>query len=119
MKWQNLGSAPCYKRYRLAYRLSNEQGYSRVFISNITVNRWQPGSIELFTEEFFKEPKDLPPGEALVFVLYIFPVYGLYLTAPRLLFFEELCQASRASRWQGLWLFLGIAVLPLVSWRLG
>jgi len=42
MKWQNLGSAPCYKPYRFAYRLSNEQGYSRVFISNITVNRWQP-----------------------------------------------------------------------------
>jgi hypothetical protein len=27
------------------------------------VNHWLPGSIELFTEEFFKEPKDLPPGE--------------------------------------------------------
>ena len=29
----------------------------------MTVNHWLPGSIELFTEEFFKEPKDLPPGE--------------------------------------------------------
>jgi len=64
MKWQNVGSAPCYKPYRLAYRLSNDQGYAKVFVSNITVNRWLPGSIELFTEEFFKEPKDLPPGEA-------------------------------------------------------
>jgi len=63
MKWQNVGSAPCYKPYRLAYRLSNDQGYTKVFVSNITVNRWLPGSIELFTEEFFKEPKDLPPGE--------------------------------------------------------
>ena len=27
--------------------------------------------------------------EALVLGLYIFPVYGLYLVAPRLLFFEE------------------------------
>ncbi len=26
MKWQNVGSAPCYKPYRLAYRLSNDQG---------------------------------------------------------------------------------------------
>ena len=63
MKWQNLGSAPCYKPYRLAYRLSNDQGYSKVFVSNLTVNRWLPGSIELFTEEFLKEPKDLPSGE--------------------------------------------------------
>ena len=63
MKWQNVGSAPCYKPYRLAYRLSNDQGYSKVFVSNITVNHWLPGSIELFTEDFFKEPKDLPPGE--------------------------------------------------------
>jgi uncharacterized membrane protein len=26
------------------------------------VNHWLAGSIELFTEEFFKVPKDLPPG---------------------------------------------------------
>ena len=63
MKWQNVGSAPCYKPYRLAYRLSNENGYSKVFVSNVTVNRWLPGSIDLFTDEFFKEPKDLPPGD--------------------------------------------------------
>jgi hypothetical protein len=29
----------------------------------VTVNRWLPGSIDLFTDEFFKEPKDLPPGD--------------------------------------------------------
>jgi hypothetical protein len=63
MKWQNVGSAPCYKPYRLAYRLSSDRGFSKVFVSNVTVNHWLPGSIELFTEEFFKEPKDLPPGE--------------------------------------------------------
>jgi hypothetical protein len=62
MKWQNTGSAPCYKPYRLAYRLSNDQGFSKVFLFGITVNHWLPGSIELFTEEFFREPKDLPPG---------------------------------------------------------
>jgi hypothetical protein len=63
MKWQNDGSAPCYKPYRLAYRLSNEQGFSKVFLGKITVNRWLPGSIEVFTDEFFKKPGDLPPGE--------------------------------------------------------
>jgi hypothetical protein len=63
MKWQNVGSAPCYRPYHVAYRLSNENGDSKVFVSNITVNGWLPGSIDLFTDEFFKEPKDLPPGD--------------------------------------------------------
>ena len=65
MKWQNMGSAPCYKPYRLAYRLSNGEGYEKVFVGTVTVNKWLPGSIELFTEEFFKEPADLPPGEVI------------------------------------------------------
>ena len=67
MKWQNVGSAPCYKPYRLAYRLTNASGRSEVFVGKLTVNRWMPGSIELFTEEFFKEVKDLPPGEVAAF----------------------------------------------------
>lgn len=65
MKWQNVGSAPCYQPYRLAYRLSSEQGYETVLVGKVTVNQWLPGSIELFTEEFFKQPKDLPPGEVI------------------------------------------------------
>jgi len=63
MKWQNVGSAPCYKPYRLAYRLSNDEGYEKVLVGTVTVDKWLPGSVDLFTEEFFKEPKDLPPGE--------------------------------------------------------
>ncbi len=66
MKWQNVGSAPCYKPYRLAYRLTSEVGPQRVFVGDITVDKWLPGSIELFTEEFFKQPADLPPGEIAV-----------------------------------------------------
>jgi hypothetical protein len=27
-----------------------------------TVDQWMPGEIELFTEEFFEQPADLPPG---------------------------------------------------------
>lgn len=27
------------------------------------MNKWLPGSVELFTKKLFKEPKDLPPGE--------------------------------------------------------
>ena len=63
MKWQNVGSAPCYKPYRVAYRLSNDQGYAKVLVGRLTVDKWLPGSIELFTEDFLKEPEDLPPGK--------------------------------------------------------
>ncbi|MGO9107605.1 MAG: DUF4832 domain-containing protein [Thermoguttaceae bacterium] len=63
MKWQNVGSAPCYKPYRVAYRLSNKSGFSKVILSKTAVNRWLPGSVEMFTPEFFKMPKDLPNGE--------------------------------------------------------
>jgi len=63
MTWQNVGSAPCYRPYRVAYRLTSQDGRHQVLVSNITVNKWLPGSIELFTEEFFKQPADLPPGD--------------------------------------------------------
>jgi len=72
----------------------------------------------VLVEQQWKGPKMLMSGaivEALTFGLYVFPVYGLYLAGPRLLFFEEFGWSSRTSRWQGLWLFLGITVLPLVS----
>ena len=62
MKWQNVGSAPCYKPYRVAFRLSTGDGFRKSFTGTTTVNRWLPGSIDLFTPEFFKMPKDLPGG---------------------------------------------------------
>jgi hypothetical protein len=65
MKWQNFGSAPCYRPYRLAFRLTSAKGYRRAFASDVTVSEWLPGEIELFTEEFFQEPADLPPGEVV------------------------------------------------------
>ena len=63
MKWQNTGSAPCYRPYRLAFRLTDNDGQHRVFVGNTTVDKWFPGDMELFTDEFFKQPADLPPGE--------------------------------------------------------
>jgi len=65
MKWQNIGSAPCYKPYRLAYRLTNKSGYERTVVSKITVNKWLPGSVELFTKKFFDGKWDLPRGEVV------------------------------------------------------
>jgi len=63
MKWQNVGSAPCYRPYRLAYRLARAGESGVVLVGGVTVNRWLPGSVELFTERFFREPPELPPGE--------------------------------------------------------
>ena len=63
MKWQNTGSAPCYRPYRVAVRLSSKSGFTETILSDVVVNRWLPGSIDLFTPEFFREPKDLPRGE--------------------------------------------------------
>jgi Domain of unknown function (DUF4832)/Beta-galactosidase len=65
MKWRNVGSAPCYEPYRLAYRLTDRDGAHRVFTGGVTIEKWLPGEIQLFTEEFFEEPADLPPGEVV------------------------------------------------------
>jgi hypothetical protein len=62
MKWQNTGSAPCYRPYRIAYRLSNNDGDTTTIVGLETVDQWMPGKIELFTKEFFEQPGDLPPG---------------------------------------------------------
>lgn len=65
MKWQNVGSAPCYCPYRLAYRLTDGDGRHRVSVGRVTVDKWLPGEVELFTEEFFQQPADLPLGEVV------------------------------------------------------
>ena len=65
MKWQNTGSAPCYRPYRLAYQISNEAGYRKTVVGKVTVDHWRPGSVELFTAQFFNSPPDLPPGDVI------------------------------------------------------
>ena len=65
MKWQNTGSAPCYRPYRLAYRLTSAAGAQRVFVGGVAVNRWLPGSVDVFRSEFLRNPPDLPPGEVV------------------------------------------------------
>lgn len=64
-KWQNIGSAPCYRPYRVAYRFTRDDGQTSVLVGAVTVEKWMPGSVELFTEEFMKQPPDLPPGEII------------------------------------------------------
>jgi hypothetical protein len=63
MSWQNVGSAACYRPYRLAYRLTAPSGAQHVAIGRVSVTKWLPGSIELFTSDFPDNVPDLPPGE--------------------------------------------------------
>jgi hypothetical protein len=63
MKWQNTGSAPCYRPYRLAYRLADGQGHAKTIVSPIAVNRWMPGSVDVSSKTFLDNPPDLPNGD--------------------------------------------------------
>jgi hypothetical protein len=59
--WQNVGSAPCYVPYRVAWRL--KRGATTAALPSAhTVERWMPGTVEVFTEQFLKSPPDLPNG---------------------------------------------------------
>jgi len=77
MAWQNVGSAPCYRPYPVAFRLQGRRDQSHVLVSDFTVNRFMPGSVPLFTEEFMADPPDLPPGDPIT--------AELALTLPRAL----------------------------------
>ena len=63
MQWQNVGSAPCYQPYRVAYQLTGSDGSKRIIVGTTTVNALMPGSIELFTTDFPDNVPDLPPGD--------------------------------------------------------
>ena len=65
MKWQNTGSAPCYRPYRVAYQMVNETAGDKVLIGNLTVEKWMPGHVETFSEDFIKDPPELPPGSVV------------------------------------------------------
>lgn len=65
MKWRNTGSAPCYRPYRIAVRLTDSAGNRHYVLLRAAVDRFLPGSIELFTDEFFRQVADLPPGEVV------------------------------------------------------
>ena len=63
MVWQNVGSAPCYRPYRMAVRLTGPSGKRFIHVSDKTVRAILPGEVEVFTESFMKNPPDLPPGK--------------------------------------------------------
>ncbi len=63
MKWQNIGSAPCYQPYRVAYRLVGPDGQPRVLVGGVAVNQWLPGFVPLAPEELHKAEWEMPAGE--------------------------------------------------------
>ena len=63
MRWQNVGSAPCYRGYRVAYRLADDKGRAHVLAGGVAVDKWMPGSVALFDAAFFRNVADLPGGD--------------------------------------------------------
>ena len=62
MTWRNVGSAPCYRPYRLAIRLTDHAGRHVVFTTKHTVDAWFPGQVDLFATDYLRAAPDLPPG---------------------------------------------------------
>jgi len=52
----------------------------------------------------------------IIFASFILPVYGLFLTGPRLLFGEEFNEIKNTNKWQAIVLFLAIFIIPLITW---
>ena len=62
MTWQNVGSAPCYRPYRVAYRLTGA-GRSETLVGGVTVEGWMPGTAADLSEPALSSPDwDLPRG---------------------------------------------------------
>ncbi|MCS7239350.1 MAG: DUF4832 domain-containing protein [Thermoguttaceae bacterium] len=59
--WQNVGSAPCYRPYRLAYKLEGPGG-TLVALSQADIRTWMPGSVDIRNPRFLENPPELPPG---------------------------------------------------------
>lgn len=58
--WENNGDAPCYRKFPLALRLSNQQA-STVMIADADIRTWMPGD-NLYNNSVFI-PANLPDGD--------------------------------------------------------
>ena len=58
--WENLGVAPCYRNYPLAFRLKGQAGAFTIK-NNADIRQWLPGDIFQDSEIFI--PADIPLGE--------------------------------------------------------
>jgi hypothetical protein len=60
-QWQNVGSAPCYQPYKVAWRLRGK-GVDRMLGTDTSISQWMPGEVEVFTLDFLGKVPDLPNG---------------------------------------------------------
>lgn len=61
MEWENVGVAPPYRDYRLAFRLTGPSGKATRLATETSIKGWLPGSREV--EETLALPGDLEAGE--------------------------------------------------------
>jgi len=60
-KWENIGSAPPYFGYLLAFRLSDGTGKPLDFVTKTSIKGWLPGNI--YRDVRIKLPQDIAPGK--------------------------------------------------------
>ncbi len=69
MRFENVGVAPCYADYRVAFRLTPSSGKPVVVIGKQSVRSWLPGSVEL--REAISADAALPAGSASLAVALV------------------------------------------------
>jgi hypothetical protein len=74
MEWDNVGVAPPYHDYVVAFRLSNA-GLSEVLATGLSVDGWLPGRHHCSFMTFL--PRSLPPGQYTLSVALVDPVTKL------------------------------------------
>jgi hypothetical protein len=71
MNWENLGIAPPYRDYRLAFRLKNKNNeISNLEISDVSIKGWLPG--EILSSFNYEIPADLPQDKYTVEMAVVF-----------------------------------------------
>ncbi|MHC4694616.1 MAG: DUF4832 domain-containing protein, partial [Planctomycetota bacterium] len=58
--WDNKGVAPCYKKFPLALRLTNNDK-TEIVLTNADIRTWLPG--DNLYDDFVPVPSDMPPGQ--------------------------------------------------------
>jgi len=71
MEWENVGVAPPYGDYRLAFRLRAGDGEERVVLAETSIKGWLPGRRTV--DETVGIPADMPEGECEVAVGIVEP----------------------------------------------
>ena len=63
MQWENIGVAPCYYRYPLAFEIRSVQGDTSWVVTDesVDITGWLPGEITFQSDILV--PEDIPPGE--------------------------------------------------------